>query len=407
MNAYPATNVQRPKDGLCTFVVIAISLISPIFANNIPCTWKFENSADSEKLKVYECWKAYLQSAPDSLYDNPYWNSDDKQKYRSYDLLNSEGYLTPGLYKFRGIRNEVLSISKIEDKYDIRSMFYWIYKDTLSNSYNIYVMAITHTMAQIDSTGQCKLSNFLHHYTINWKTERYGNIAYFYYPEYNFNKAEASRANRMLAFLRENLDIQVDDIKYYISENCENISKLKGFDYVVGEGENPTNECGFFDVYNNIIYATAKRGECYEHEFMRLVWQQYPQAHGLFIQGVTECFVQNGSQRGILHQEHFNNIDEYLILHPEIDFYEWRNLPNLKGVTAPIYLIGAMICMLTIEKGGIPLLAKAIKEYGNTKEQLYLFIQTELGIREEDFNRYFRQKVHEYAIEGFPNYVLE
>ena len=75
-------------------------------------------------------------SSPDSLYNNPYWNCRDKEKYKSYDLLRSEGYLELyGLAKYGELKNLVLSIKPLnDDYYDIHSMYYWGHFSELMNS---------------------------------------------------------------------------------------------------------------------------------------------------------------------------------------------------------------------------------------------------------------------------------
>ncbi|MCI1785690.1 MAG: hypothetical protein LKI59_06090 [Bacteroidales bacterium] len=85
-----------------------------------------ENQKNQDIVKINKLWKDYLMSNPDSLYDNPYWNKADKEKYKSYDLLRSEGYLELyGLANYGVLKNLVLSIKPLDDKYyDIHSMYY-------------------------------------------------------------------------------------------------------------------------------------------------------------------------------------------------------------------------------------------------------------------------------------------
>lgn len=73
---------------------------------------QIENQKNPDIVEVNKLWHDYLLSSPDSLYDNPYWNCRDKEKYRSYDLLRSEGTLA--LYRLANygeLKNLVLSIA--------------------------------------------------------------------------------------------------------------------------------------------------------------------------------------------------------------------------------------------------------------------------------------------------------
>jgi hypothetical protein len=159
------------------------------------------NHTNPDIRKVYECWAGYLSSNPDSLYDNPYWNEADKRRYKSYDLLKSEGWLSPGLYGFRRLNKQVISITSLGDSYVIRSIFYSPGTETR----DLFIMAITNTIAKKDESGNFKLHNWLHYYTRSWLTKRVGIIDYCYYPSYPFNDFEAEKANKLITFFKENL----------------------------------------------------------------------------------------------------------------------------------------------------------------------------------------------------------
>ena len=76
-----------------------------------------------ERNKIVKLWSNYLKSNPDEINNNPNWCENDKIKYKSYDLLKSEGFLSPSLYFFQ-LNNKILSISKKENDYIIKSAFY-------------------------------------------------------------------------------------------------------------------------------------------------------------------------------------------------------------------------------------------------------------------------------------------
>ena len=62
---------------------------------------------------------------------------------------------------------------------------------------------------------------------------------------------------------------------------------MKGFDYLIGMGNEQGNSGGTFDRRNYIIYGDSVHGENYQHEIARLINPTYPNAHILFIQGIN------------------------------------------------------------------------------------------------------------------------
>jgi hypothetical protein len=393
------------------FLTIPFILLCPLAqlpAQPISCsltqTIDTVTNGDPNIKKVYDCWAGYLASSPDSLYDNPYWNSADKIRYKSYDLLKSEGFLSPGLYAFGFLKNQVLSIANMGDAYIIRSRFYYIYPE---NS-KLFVMAITNTIAKQDADGNFKLHNWLHHYTRAWNTRKVGVITYYYYPGYPFNIFEAEKANKMIDYLKKIFDMKREqEIAYYIASDCDGIMKLKGFEYVVGMGDNITNLCGFHDVYNTIIYSNSKKGEYYEHEITRLINNFFPRAHGHYINGLTKYFTEDDMALGQSFKRHFQRMDDYLEAHEGIDLSNYSDsfyAQPMDNITPPHYFVGLLICRLTLDKGGLPLLKQAMNSTP-TNEDMLRFIEEELHIKRKDLNRKLRQLIHQYAQEDFKRMI--
>jgi hypothetical protein len=342
------------------------------------------NQRNRDVVVVNQLWTDYLQvGEPDRLYDNPYWNEADKQRYVSYDLLKSEGYYKLySLAQYGDLRNLILSVTPMEEGYDIRSMFYWPTTPP-------FILAITHTIAKKDENGEFKLYNWLHHYSRDWKSEQIGKITYYYYPEYSFDIDKAHRAVEFLDFLTETFEIDVDHLDVYISRGWSDTERLKGYEYTVSSTVVNDNDLGgTTDTTNNIIYSNSVKGEFYEHEMIRLLNPFYPNTHRLFLNGLSEYYTEDKMMRGVSIKEHFKRFDEFLDAHPEIDL---KNLDTFDaGNLAEVnYLLGLVIVNLTIEKGGYPLLKEAMNSV-ETDNQMRKFIANKLGIAVKDINSTFR-----------------
>ena len=365
-----------------------VGLITPtaIFAQQITVSTQVElvNQRNRDVVTVNQLWTDYLQvGEPDRLYDNPYWNEADKQRYVSYDLLKSEGYYKLySLAQYGDLRNLILSVTPMEEGYDIRSMFYW-------PTTQPFILAITHTIAKKDENGEFKLYNWLHHYSRDWKSEQIGKITYYYYPEYSFDMDKAHRAVEFLDFLTETFEIDVDHLDVYISRGWSDTERLKGYEYTVSSTVVNDNDLGgTTDTTNNIIYSNSVKGEFYEHEMIRLLNPFYPNTHRLFLNGLSEYYTEDKMMRGVSIKEHFKRFDEFLDAHPEIDLKDLDTFDagNLAEVN---YLLGLVIVNLTIEKGGYPLLKEAMNSV-ETDNQMRKFIANKLGIAVKDINSTFR-----------------
>jgi hypothetical protein len=346
---------------------------------------------------IIECWQGYLKSRPDSIYDNPYWNNADKKRYVSYDLLRSEGYLSPSLYHLyeRRYSNEILQIESMGDEYAIHSMFYFPKKDG-----SIYPLAITKVIAKKDQTDTFKLHNWLEYYTRSWYRKRVGVIQYVYTPTHPFNQYKAEQANRLITALIKTFGIKVDHVDYYIASSCSDIYKLKGFEDVVGMHCTQCNHlCGFTDRLNNIIYSNTIEGEYYSHELMRLINKFFPNTSGVFINGLA-AYVGGANKAGLPITEHFRRMDAYLNAHPEITDII-RSWSYMDETTAPIYYIGALICQMCLEKGGLPLLREGMAVDSDDEAALNTFFKEKLDMPIEKQSSILREKIHEAAVKGF------
>lgn len=340
-----------------------------------------------ERNIIVKLWSNYLKSNPDEINNNPYWLENDKIKYKSYDLLKSEGFLSPSLYYFQ-LKNKILSISKEEDYYIIKSAFY------SSETFDIY--AITNVVAT-KVNDKFYLTNYQPKLIKDWKTKTIGNITYLYYPEYNFDEKKAEQANAYLNKMCSIFELNPKKINYFICRDCEDIFRVKGFDYVLSMGNQ--KECGFFDAYNNIVYATALAGENHQHEITHFINNYFPNANELLLTGLSAYWGENNSHNGKPLLYSIKRVNEYLKNHPEIDLNKPNEFWKLDEETNPQYVIGALICDLAIEKDGIKML-KNILNKSKTDEELLNFIEKELKIKKGGLNNYLRKKIERISNEN-------
>ena len=334
---------------------------------------------------IFYLWNNYLNSNPDSIYYNLFWNKKEENEYKNFDLLNSSGFLNPSLYALvKGYNNIILSITAKGDFYIIRSMFYYTYPNK-----TIYPLAIIKVLAKKEGQ-KFKLANYISYATSGWLTKTDGYFKYIYFPDFPFDKLKAKESNDFYKKVCDIMGLPPDTFTYYIAPDCMGIRKIQGFDYVVGMG-GENNLCGFYDSHNNIIYSNCKRGELDKHEILHYILRKYPNS-GIFHLGLVGYWG-DSFDKDINYQ--IKRVNSYLQKHPEINLNDFVKFNKVDEYTNPQYVIPAIFCHLALEQGGIEKLKKLF-QYGNT----YLAIEKEFGIKQSQLNKFIRKKIQFYSRNG-------
>ena len=333
--------------------------------------------------KIVLLWDNYLNSNPDSIYDNPFWCQAEKIKYKSFDLINTSGFLSPSLYGLtKNWKNIILTITPIGEDYLIRSLFYTGYKNG-----KIYTLAIINTIAKKEN-GNFKLCNYLNYATRSWNNYKTELINYFYYPSYPFNKRKAQEANIYYKTICSVLDVPPKPITYYIAENCNTVRNIQGFDFVVGMG-GEYRACGFFDFQNYIIYSSSENGVLHKHEILHHLLTKYNKS-GIFHLGLVGYW---GENNGMPFDEQVKIVNKYLMNHKEIDLSDFINFNYIDEYINPQYTIPGIFCHLALKQGGI----EKLKELLNSGSDYKTTIKNLFGVKEKDLNKFIREKLNEYS----------
>ena len=355
-----------------------------------------ENNADPNKAVVYDLWKSFIEAHDDTTTCFPQWNEEDRLRWKQPDLISSEGFLTSNLYAYL---NKVLEIRPENGVYVIRSMFYTPYNDDKA----IFVLAITNHVVKKDKNGAYKIHNWIDYHTRKWQRKTIGLIDYCYYPGFQFNEKNAYAANQLIKLLHEKLDVNIPEhITQFIAPNVYEQQKMKGFDYLIGMGNEQGNSGGSFDKRNFIIYGDSVHGENYQHEIARLINPTYPNAHFLIIQGLSEYVNTSQKQFGLSHRAHYGRMKAWLDAHPDADLTDMDDkFYTMDNQTSPAYLVGKIVCHELFKKGGYQALKRALAT-GKDDSDFYGLLKNEIGIGKDNFNRWLRERISHYSMEDIP-----
>ena len=355
-----------------------------------------ENNADPNKAVVYDLWKSFIEAHDDTTTCFPQWNEEDRLRWKQPDLISSEGFLTSNLYAYL---NKVLEIRPENGVYVIRSMFYTPYNDDKA----IFVLAITNHVVKKDKNGAFKIHNWIDYHTRKWQRKTIGLIDYCYYPGFQFNEKNAHAANKLIKLLHEKLDVNIPEhITQFIAPNVYEQQKMKGFDYLIGMGNEQGNSGGSFDKRNFIIYGDSVHGENYQHEIARLINPTYPNAHFLIIQGLSEYVNTSQKQFGLSHRAHYGRMKAWLDAHLDADLTDMDDkFYTMDNQTSPAYLVGKIVCHELFKKGGYQALKRALAT-GKDDSDFYGLLKNEIGIGKDNFNRWLRERISHYSMEDIP-----
>jgi len=342
---------------------------------------------DVQIQKVIQTWEDYLNSNPQKIYNNPYWNPSEKKKYVDFDLLRKS--FNPSLYELMvlGYKPTILSVTEVEEGYIIRTMFAGIKDSSI-----IQPLCITNILAT-RKNKEYKLKNYLPYATKNWQKEMIGNIKFIFPPKHKFNKELAEKLNHFADSMAIFFDNSAKPVEYYLANSIDMLQKARGLDYYMGEG-NRIAEAGQMDTKNSIVYS-GNGTEWHPHEIVHIYMNpQYPNAHLYFIEGTATLF---GGSRGYSLDWHLKKLNNYLEKRPDFDLAKhllttWR----VDIITQTPYVIGGLFCKMAYEKGGIDYIKKLL-EAGNKDEDFYRVINKMFGVDKKEMGSFIRDKVKYYT----------
>ena len=356
----------------------------PVFVNN----GVFVD--DPQVARVVKLYQDYLNSNPDSVYDNPYWNSEEKSRYAIFDLLNI-GQVKPSLYKAaRAYKPTILSVAQEGDHWRIRTMF-----ASQVDSGFCSPLAITDVLAK-EERGGLKLFNVITLNTESWQHHKLGSINFICPPEYPFDQLKAEKLLRFIDSLSTLWNIQPIDVDYYYADRLDQVEQAKGYVYFMGYG-NADKPSGRADPKNRIVYSGGL-GEFFPHEFVHIyLYPRYPNAHSYFHEGYATLL---GGSRGASLSELLKNADRYLKVHPDFNIDSLFKLDdpgaNLDYTTGAHYAFGGLFCKLAEEKGGFVALKKLFT-YPDTSDGFFQALYDTFDVKKGEVGKWVREKVSEYA----------
>ena len=329
-----------------------------------------------ENLKVYNLYKNYINSRPDSIYANPNWTQAENKFYLKSKLLRVDRSANQiyNYYKANDYlsyyKPNVLQIDSVDvGRYQIKTLF------MASCPEGEYVKQnpsyLTKLYAVKDKYGNFKLENTINYDTRNWQIKKYKFITYYVHPNCNFDKKEAKKAVKFCEEIAKKFNIKIEPFKYYVLPNSDELGKLYNFDYWLsylgGQANFPLRE--IFTTYSNLNYP---------HEFVHMLLPMPNDSKEfcprIITEGIATWLAGPGFnqtfEEALIETSFVLNKNEKVTLDDIISFKIRNEFDN-----TILYVAGGVICKLIYDKKGIEGIEKIYKSnnenFKKTLEELF------------------------------------
>lgn len=336
------------------------------------------DTTNSEIKEIANLWINYLNSEPDKVSDNPYWNEEEKNLYRDFDLSRTLLYQFPSENLLRHFKPKILSIEKEGEHYGIRTIFS---ADGLEGEYRKSDPWAIQKIYAVRENNHWRLKNSLPIITNNWNRKTIGKITFIYSPFHKFNQELADKANQFCNQISSEFQFpEWEPFDFYITQSGDELGKLLNFDF-------------FFAGYTTGIGLNEKRillsgfgSEYYPHEFVHLIVPKFDR-HGLIEEGFATW---KGGQGGKTFEESAKLFANELAKNDTVTFLDVVNR-KWGWQYAAFYTTGAILCNSAFQKGGVKLVNE-ILNIPNDTENLVDNLCLVFSIDKKDFDKFWRNE---------------
>jgi hypothetical protein len=325
----------------------------------------------------------YLNSKPDSLYDNPYWNNAEKVKFKNFDLSTPYMYQFPSKQILNYYKPTILSIEKEGEYFGIRTIFS---ADGLQGEYRRSNPWCITKLYAVKEDDKWRLKNALPIITEKWNKRTIGKITFIYPSHHKFNNDLATKSSQFCNEITEKFKFpDYEPFDFYITDSGDELGKLLNFDfyfagYTTGIGMN-----------DNRILLSGLGSEYYPHEFVHLIVPKFDR-HGLIEEGFATW---KGGQGGKTFKESAKLFANELAKNDTVTFLDVLNR-KWGWQYAAFYTTGAILCNSAFEKGGVKLVNE-ILNIPNDTEKLIDNLSLVFSLDKKDFDNFWRSETLKFT----------
>ncbi len=340
------------------------------------------NTAIKEVIQLYE---NYLNSQPDSLYDNPYWNKKEKAEYRDFDFSRTS--LFNGLSSaqlFRSYSPFVMSVEPQNGKYQIRVL----YSNTASEPpYIGSKVWCIHKLNAVKENGAWKLENLIVEETRDWNHQQVGFIEYVFSDAHPFDEKQAQTAIKYCNSIKRRFNPDFNSkFQFYLANDVDEMGLLENFDfYFTGITTGKAREGMILSSTNN---------EFYPHEFIHKLLPENPDRGHVIEEGVAtflgtkedaEAYAKTMKKLA----DDFNKVETFTLENILNNQTKWNGYPVA-------YPGGALICEVIHGKKGDEGINQLIRGKTNNYDEIMALTMEILQLDEQTLIQAIEVKIEAF-----------
>lgn len=364
-------------------VLVPLKSISQGYSVDLHLSYWTDTTANPEFIPIIKLYKNYLESNPDSVYDNQYWNTKEKAKYEDFDisrnsLFPSSGSLTAKQF-FSFYNPHILKIESMDSVYRITAMMYNPEADSIYQPYN---PVLIHRYYAILENDTWKLANAYTFDLEHWHQKTIEFITYFFEKEEYFKPNEVQKSIKFCDSIskRFNLSKPEKQIQYYITDGPHNVGKILGYDYYIYGWANGKV------IQDKII--SGNKSAYYPHEFVHILFPENKRRGLIVNEGLATWL--GGSMNNNYAQLRKTYCENYLKA-------GITSIDEAFEAKLNYYAFGALLIELVYDAKGDEGVLEFINLKTESKEDILLAFKTVTGWSRGTLRKNWKQKIKDYT----------
>ena len=373
------------------FIILYVTLILNVdvyayIYDDMPIS--YSNRIDTVNDKSVKLWTNYLQSRPDSIYENPFWLDIDRNDRFSFDPARI--WIFQNQEMIKTYKPMILSSEEVSPGLTLIKTLFINSSDT---SKKVSPLALYRVYVQLNDSGYV-LKSALQVETKSWESRKMNGLTFILSPLHKYTSSLARKSARFCDSLTALFDLpDIEGAKIYVLTSKDELASILGFDYFIAP------PFGLTYAEKDIV-LTALNSEWHPHELAHLIFRSYAKTHRFFQEGVaTWC-------GGSLGQ---SLLDLTILLKKE---NEKRGQPlSFKSVlqaeqneSLAYYTYGALIFKEVFERSGGRGVKNVLIEGENNSISIEEIIANALGISIFDIDDFLQKSLNSYIKNNTINY---
>ena len=348
----------------------------------------YSNRIDTVNDKSVKLWTNYLQSRPDSIYENPFWLDIDRNDRFSFDPARI--WIFQNQEMLKTYKPMILSSEEVSPGL---TMIKTLFINSSDTSKKVSPLALYRVYVQLKDSGYV-LKSALQVETKSWESRKMNGLTFILSPLHKYTSSLARKSARFCDSLTALFDLpDIEGAKIYVLTSKDELASILGFDYFIAP------PFGLTYAEKDIV-LTALNSEWHPHELAHLIFRSYSKTHRFFQEGVaTWC-------GGSLGQ---SLLDLTMLLKKE---NEKRGQPlSFKKVlqaeqneSLAYYTYGALIFKEVFEQRGGRGVKNVLIEGENNNKSIEEIIANALGISVSDIDDFLQKSLYLFIKNNTINY---